>query len=128
MIRRPPRSTLFPYTTLFRSIDGGASTGGVDDDLGPVFTRTDPVLTFDADGRLFVAYLAIQTSPAVTVTLKVGRSSDGGASFDLFQSLDTGLGLGSLDKCMIASGLDPTSGNQAVYITYLKGADLIVAG
>src|SRR5947199_10069812 len=24
MIRRPPRSTLFPYTTLFRSIDGEA--------------------------------------------------------------------------------------------------------
>src|SRR5258708_27528022 len=24
MIRRPPRSTLFPYTTLFRSIDGVA--------------------------------------------------------------------------------------------------------
>src|SRR3712207_8117065 len=24
MIRRPPRSTLFPYTTLFRSIGGGA--------------------------------------------------------------------------------------------------------
>src|SRR5262245_64669906 len=23
MIRRPPRSTLFPYTTLFRSRDGG---------------------------------------------------------------------------------------------------------
>src|SRR5258708_14890146 len=23
MIRRPPRSTLFPYTTLFRSIDAG---------------------------------------------------------------------------------------------------------
>src|SRR5690348_17737753 len=23
MIRRPPRSTLFPYTTLFRSCDGG---------------------------------------------------------------------------------------------------------
>src|SRR5947207_12470396 len=22
MIRRPPRSTLFPYTTLFRSLDG----------------------------------------------------------------------------------------------------------
>src|SRR3712207_9357478 len=25
MIRRPPRSTLFPYTTLFRSIDGRES-------------------------------------------------------------------------------------------------------
>src|SRR2546427_4840932 len=24
MIRRPPRSTLFPYTTLFRSLPGGA--------------------------------------------------------------------------------------------------------
>src|SRR5690242_21421674 len=24
MLRRPPSSTLFPYTTLFRSIDGGA--------------------------------------------------------------------------------------------------------
>src|SRR5256714_14530822 len=23
MIRRPPRSTLFPYTTLFRSLEGG---------------------------------------------------------------------------------------------------------
>src|SRR2546430_17588684 len=27
MIRRPPRSTLFPYTTLFRSIFSGASSG-----------------------------------------------------------------------------------------------------
>src|SRR3712207_7471649 len=33
MIRRPPRSTLFPYTTLFRShlghADGGGPPGGV---------------------------------------------------------------------------------------------------
>src|SRR3989449_9497888 len=32
MIRRPPRSTLFPYTTLFRSLtgaDGGALRGDV---------------------------------------------------------------------------------------------------
>src|SRR3712207_7679801 len=28
MIRRPPRSTLFPYTTLFRS--GGGGEGGLD--------------------------------------------------------------------------------------------------
>src|SRR3712207_6933294 len=27
MIRRPPRSTLFPYTTLFRSIESGVSKG-----------------------------------------------------------------------------------------------------
>src|SRR5256885_11986194 len=37
MIRRPPRSTLFPYTTLFRSVlhfvirgDGIADNGGLD--------------------------------------------------------------------------------------------------
>src|SRR3712207_9014137 len=30
MIRRPPRSTLFPYTTLFRSGRGGAGDPGVD--------------------------------------------------------------------------------------------------
>src|SRR3712207_8324919 len=29
MIRRPPRSTLFPYTTLFRSIAHVELTGGV---------------------------------------------------------------------------------------------------
>src|SRR3989475_5056586 len=29
MIRRPPRSTLFPYTTLFRSGDGGRRGGGL---------------------------------------------------------------------------------------------------
>src|SRR2546425_7850599 len=28
MIRRPPRSTLFPYTTLFRSPDGGRRSYG----------------------------------------------------------------------------------------------------
>src|SRR5256886_11555777 len=27
MIRRPPRSTLFPYTTLFRSAVGGGQVG-----------------------------------------------------------------------------------------------------
>src|SRR3712207_7183560 len=30
MIRRPPRSTLFPYTTLFRSREQLAGTGALD--------------------------------------------------------------------------------------------------
>src|SRR2546427_8412597 len=29
MIRRPPRSTLFPYTTLFRSVEVDSETGKV---------------------------------------------------------------------------------------------------
>src|SRR3712207_7938891 len=52
MIRRPPRSTLFPYTTLFRStlacITGGiaqAFYGGVPDEVrNRVFEHLDPDL------------------------------------------------------------------------------------
>src|SRR5256885_11832268 len=40
MIRRPPRSTLFPYTTLFRSVPGGA-TGGDALDAREVHPRRD---------------------------------------------------------------------------------------
>src|SRR3712207_9269878 len=38
MIRRPPRSTLFPYTTLFRSVDGGEVLAdvGVDQEVPQV--------------------------------------------------------------------------------------------
>src|SRR3712207_8052985 len=38
MIRRPPRSTLFPYTTLFRSGDRveDLGPGGLADHVGPV--------------------------------------------------------------------------------------------
>src|SRR3712207_8807578 len=32
MIRRPPRSTLFPYTTLFRSSNSNGNTVASDDD------------------------------------------------------------------------------------------------
>src|SRR2546426_1704135 len=40
MIRRPPRSTLFPYTTLFRSLHGGRRRH--DRDTGGVSVRHDP--------------------------------------------------------------------------------------
>src|SRR5687767_15396560 len=35
MIRRPPRSTLFPYTTLFRSEKFGVVAQAASDDQGP---------------------------------------------------------------------------------------------
>src|SRR3712207_9274957 len=47
MIRRPPRSTLFPYTTLFRSNGEG---------LEPKETKLRPALRFRRPRRLFVAY------------------------------------------------------------------------
>src|SRR2546427_7469037 len=54
MIRRPPRSTLFPYTTLFRSLVC----------LGWVFFRADSLGTaFQMLGRLATAF---GPAPAVT--------------------------------------------------------------
>src|SRR2546426_11933823 len=41
MIRRPPRSTLFPYTTLFRSVQPDRE--GVDDLRGEAALRLDLV-------------------------------------------------------------------------------------
>src|SRR5256885_7399566 len=54
MIRRPPRSTLFPYTTLFRSLrasrDGDAAAAGARHDLAEwqAGRRAD---VHDDDGR-----------------------------------------------------------------------------
>src|SRR3989442_8463673 len=40
MIRRPPRSTLFPYTTLFRSATARRSSSSTTEPCGKVPTRT----------------------------------------------------------------------------------------
>src|SRR6266508_3348247 len=42
MIRRPPRSTLFPYTTLFRSRSRSPSPFGYSFTLGPVLRANVP--------------------------------------------------------------------------------------
>src|SRR3712207_8386503 len=45
MIRRPPRSTLFPYTTLFRSVSGPLRVGlGTVERLTGQVARPVPVL------------------------------------------------------------------------------------
>src|SRR2546425_4654458 len=43
MIRRPPRSTLFPYTTLFRSDSGSAKLAGTREPVQPF----EPILQLD---------------------------------------------------------------------------------
>src|SRR3712207_7507167 len=44
MIRRPPRSTLFPYTTLFRSADGARRARREPDPQLPVEDLSEPLL------------------------------------------------------------------------------------
>src|SRR2546422_1846901 len=46
MIRRPPRSTLFPYTTLFRSVAEGLNTLERDEALEGRLPMTGEVLAF----------------------------------------------------------------------------------
>src|SRR2546430_13686983 len=57
MIRRPPRSTLFPYTTLFRSLPGlaqqlnvGSITGTAQDTSGAVIPGAQVVAKNQATG------------------------------------------------------------------------------
>src|SRR5690349_24376780 len=57
MIRRPPRSTLFPYTTLFRSHRSHGSTG----------QRQDPGRTFK--GKKMAGHLGQETVTTLNVTV-----------------------------------------------------------
>src|SRR2546428_9526668 len=50
MIRRPPRSTLFPYTTLFRSLIGG--TVPADNEAGYFL---EPAILTHVDNKMRVA-------------------------------------------------------------------------
>src|SRR3712207_7045099 len=63
MIRRPPRSTLFPYTTLFRSLDLRPALGGVGGvvDLGALAARPAPAAAhLVPDDRPALAGLLVQ--------------------------------------------------------------------
>src|SRR3712207_7229760 len=72
MIRRPPRSTLFPYTTLFRSLGDGHN--------GPYGLQLDELLVglmaledvyFLLDGRIIHGYFEEKT-----VELGLGKRSE----------------------------------------------------
>src|SRR2546430_14746206 len=75
MIRRPPRSTLFPYTTLFRSGRGPALTGGERDARR---ARRDPevgaarVEELDRGGCADVALSETPSAPDVLEKLQQG--------------------------------------------------------
>src|SRR5687767_15761299 len=65
MIRRPPRSTLFPYTTLFRSITDGLEKVTVPD--------------FNADSAYFFVKKQVDFGPRIPNTdahRKAGRSEE----------------------------------------------------
>src|SRR2546422_5551262 len=50
MIRRPPRSTLFPYTTLFRSAHAGLGSGAAHEQVGRESATECQVIAHAAPG------------------------------------------------------------------------------
>src|SRR5256884_6286958 len=72
MIRRPPRSTLFPYTTLFRSGPGSGQHAQVAPGrrLGTVHTRDTAAVDLDVECRCWRLKL-----DAVAVSGRLDRKS-----------------------------------------------------
>src|SRR2546422_7805122 len=66
MIRRPPRSTLFPYTTLFRSLTLNSSTGVIS---GVPTSASSATVTVSAQNSIGTGY--------GTVTLSIAPGSGG---------------------------------------------------
>src|SRR3712207_7830273 len=74
MIRRPPRSTLFPYTTLFRSFeDPDRAESGVD--LGRHAERDAELVRHVADQRALEGRYA-ERGEMVAEHLRQGRSEE----------------------------------------------------
>src|SRR3712207_7912861 len=70
MIRRPPRSTLFPYTTLFRSAGSGSSRLGSERELRPLWPTADALRRRAA--RRGTGWLVDRSGPPLR-----GRGGDG---------------------------------------------------
>src|SRR5256885_2746610 len=134
MIRRPPRSTLFPYTTLFRSVallrynaNGsldtdpttgfGAGTGIVTTDIGSSSNYANAV-ALQADGKIVVVGNAFVNSFAGTSDIAVLRYNANG-------SLDT-TGFGSPNG-YVTTNIGAFDNGFAVAVQPLDGK-IVVAG
>src|SRR5256885_12315817 len=75
MIRRPPRSTLFPYTTLFRSADGTPFTFPLGDRAGFTSHRIEGgIFAGDYSGATLIsAYGSFSFNSQLAVELSVGQ-------------------------------------------------------
>src|SRR6266498_6027684 len=102
MIRRPPRSTLFPYTTLFRSFPSGnvklivpVPAGGVTDTMARIVAQRlsemwgqSVIVDNRPGGNYGVGAQAVSRAPADGYTLLVAPDSAFTANPALFGKLN----------------------------------------
>src|SRR3712207_13638 len=116
MIRRPPRSTLFPYTTFFRSLTHEAAPGlRVTCRLeGDTFEMEDQRNWTDASYKTYVRPLALpwpykldagtELEQAVTVTVE-GRPAAAGTTAGGRATVRVGEAIGTVPP--LGFGIDP---------------------
>src|SRR5690348_18417490 len=73
MLRRPPRSTLFPYTTLFRSLEGTRLAGQAVANRSGIHDDVHQADSGNAVGQAMVN--AGQNSGAIAWEREIGRAS-----------------------------------------------------
>src|SRR3712207_8543782 len=76
MIRRPPRSTLFPYTTLFRSVLVVDDDAALAEMLGIVLRREGYEPAFVSDGNRAVGVFQQTRPDIVLLDLMLPRSEE----------------------------------------------------
>src|SRR5258708_11086168 len=75
MIRRPPRSTLFPYTTLFRSVQAGPPAAT----LLTTIVSLDPIYVyFDTDEQAYLKYMGAQATGPNGREVLIGLANESG--------------------------------------------------
>src|SRR5437588_5505607 len=74
MLRRPPRSTLFPYTTLFRSVYTGAGRKFLSGPRGTGFAALSDRYLASAEPTVLDVH-AVEVSPGPVLAPRLDRKS-----------------------------------------------------
>src|SRR2546430_6041461 len=115
MIRRPPRSTLFPYTTLFRSVS--LSRAGVTDAVILALIDRDKTI-FTIEPEQLIALKSQVSEAVILAMLKSGRD-EGERAAQAASDLNAGFIMSSLsaapDVVVVGHGPDVPNGGYGGY-------------
>src|SRR5690349_3533736 len=119
MIRRPPRSTLFPYTTLFRSLRSGARV------TGAMLTAPQPLQVGDRIPAETVARCLGLHAPDIVSTRHAPIIASVGLPFVIAEVTQEALGRAQADMQAFrdAAALHPTRGLRFSIFFYARLAD-----